>query len=152
MIKKLIVLVAICLSVSFVGFAKELPEYLTWRSIEGYNGQHAYCSRVQKYYYVYRDTQGNEQTLMTYFFVNDANGDKVRLLADKYGQEVLATYFYSDEENCYPRCVKCVKPSYQRYDFYIRDHPDKTWQKVSWQQAQKFLNSRNIFCRNYKPR
>lgn len=151
MFKKLFVLTVICLSVGFFGFAgelKEFPDYLKWRSIEGYNGQHSYCTRVQKYHYVYLDASGEEQTAMNYFFVNDSNGDKVRFLVDKYGQEVLATYFYSDENTYCPRCVKCIKPVYQRHDFYIRSHPNEPWQYVSWREAQKFLRSRGIFVRD----
>ncbi len=150
MIKKLVVLMIVCLSVSLTGLAKELPDYLKWRSIEGYNGQHSYCTRVQKYHYVYLDASGKEQTAMNYFFVNDSNGDKVRILADKSGYEVLLTYFYSDDKTCCPRCVTCIKPIYQRHDFYIRSHPDEPWQMVSWRQAQKFLKSRGIFVREVK--
>lgn len=133
-------------------FAADLPDYLRWRSIEGYNGQHAYCTRVQRYYYVYRDAQGSEQTLMTYFFVDYASGDKVRFLADRYGNKVFATHFYSDKNTCCPRCAKCVKPSYQKHDYYVRGHPDEAWRKVSWSEAQKFLRARGIYVRDVTKR
>ena len=151
MIKKLVILAVICLSFGLTGgFAKELPNYLKWRSIEGYNGQHSYCNRVQRFHYVYLDESSKKQTVMTYFFVNEVNGDKVRLLADKNGYEVLLTYFYSDDKTYCPRCVPCIKPIYQHHDFYIRNHPDEPWQKVSWREAQEFLKVRGVFVREIK--
>ena len=133
-------------------FAVDLPNYLQWRSIEGYNGAHAYCTRMQRYYYVYRNAQGGEQALMTYFFVNYSNGDKVRLLADRYGNKVFATHFYSEDGTYCPRCVKCVKPVYQKHDYYVRGHPDEQWRKVSWSEAQKFLQARGIYVQDVTKR